>query len=320
MISLGKRHFGVEQAVLGLSGLGLVASVVLTVQMAGNAGSQDSGKTMPPVPAAPLDVQALENITKLAVDPVQAGPDSEGLLVSALRVVAIGSAYPIPYEAEVCPFSDHPQPSMNQLDRDGDEITDDWELKYGLNKYDASDALKDPDDDGFTNVEEFKASSDPLNAEIHPPYASKLRFVDRKEVPFFLVFKGYTELQDGTLVFQLNVSETGKSYFLAQGESAEGVEIQRFEPSISEDPARLFVVRGSAEIELRRGEIALDPESKAELINVLDQSPIMVTMGALLSLRNDEYIVLGVYPDKVILREIRTGTVFDIVGLADGEQ
>ncbi len=36
---------------------------------------------------------------------------------------------------EICPFSNIPQPAMNQLDRDGDEITDDWEFKYDFNKY-----------------------------------------------------------------------------------------------------------------------------------------------------------------------------------------
>jgi hypothetical protein len=42
-------------------------------------------------------------------------------------------------------------------------------------------------------------------------------------------------------------------------------------------------------------------------------------MDALLSLHSDVYTVLGVYPDKVVLRDIRTGTVFDIVSLAEGE-
>ncbi|MDF7823214.1 hypothetical protein P4B35_04265 [Pontiellaceae bacterium B12227] len=305
---------------LGLAGFGLAASIVLTLLTAGKVGASDSTGILQPVPAEPLDIQALEHISRLAVAPVQSEPASEGLLVSPLRVVAIGSAYPIPYEAEVCPFSDVPQPAMNQLDRDGDEITDDWELKYGLNKYNASDALLDPDGDGFSNLEEFKAASEPDDAASHPPYAGKLRFVDRKDIPFFLVFKGLIENQDGSIVFQLNNPETGKSHFASLGESVEGVDIKRFEAAEEGLPPRLYVVRGSAEIELERGEIALDPESKAELINVLDQSPIMVTMGALLSLHNDEYTVLGVFPDKVILKDMRTGKVFDIVGLADGER
>ncbi len=306
--------------VLGLATIGLVVSLFLTIQQAGKRERVGADPPMGSAPVAPLDIQRLEKMLKLAVDPVQSGSDSEGLLVGALRVIAIGSAYPIPYDAEVCPFSDLPQPAMNQLDRDGDQITDDWELKYGFNKYDASDALLDPDGDGFGNLEEFKAASDPLDAASHPPYAGKLRFVAIKEIPFPLVFNGFIENQDGSMAFQLNVLGTGKSHFASVGESVEGVCIQRFEPSALGVGSRLYVMRGNTEIELERGAVALDPDSKAELINVLAQRSIMVTMGALLSLYNDEYTVLGVYPDKVILKDTRTGKVFDIVGLADEER
>jgi PKD repeat protein len=40
-------------------------------------------------------------------------------------------------------------------DKDDDNILDDWELKYGLDPTDPSDAELDQDDDGLTNLEEF---------------------------------------------------------------------------------------------------------------------------------------------------------------------
>jgi hypothetical protein len=320
MISSGKKYFRVEQVLVGLLVAGLVSSLFVTFKSIGRSGDSTDSKASDTKGAASLDIQTLEKVSRLASNPLQSDPGLHGMFVSELRVVAIGSAYPIPYEAEICPFSNIPQPAMNQLDRDGDEITDDWELKYGFNKYDASDAQLDPDGDGFSNIEEYKFGSGPRDAESHPPYARKLRFVDRKDIPFPLVFQGFTELQDGSVVFQLNVPTTGKSHFISVGEEVEGVVLQRFEPSSEGRSARLFVMRGSSEIELVRGEIALDPESKAELINILDHTPIMVTMGALLSLHSDEYMVLGVYADKVILKDMRTGIVFDVVSLADGER
>ena len=81
----------------------------------------------------------------------------------------------------------------------------------------------------------------------------------------------------------------------------------------------LVVLRGSVEIKLPRGEKVSDPESRAELINILDRSTQIVTMGALLSIRNDEYTVLGVYRDRVKMVNQKTGGVFEVVGIDDGE-
>lgn len=47
-------------------------------------------------------------------------------------------------------------------DLDGDGIQDLWELKAGLNPESASDAAEDPDEDGLTNLVEFRHSSSPL--------------------------------------------------------------------------------------------------------------------------------------------------------------
>lgn len=50
-------------------------------------------------------------------------------------------------------------------DSDCDGLPDDWELKYGLNPNDPSDALADPDGDGLNNREEFALGTNPKNAD-----------------------------------------------------------------------------------------------------------------------------------------------------------
>lgn len=50
------------------------------------------------------------------------------------------------------------------LDSDGDGMTDDWEIHYGLNPYDPNDAMLDLDGDGLTNLEEFQQGTDPTQS------------------------------------------------------------------------------------------------------------------------------------------------------------
>jgi hypothetical protein len=310
-------------ALLCLLGVLATSCIVIAHKVAGSRRVLAGQGWMDPkqaVPTVPTEILPLEQAADALTHPFQSDDRSLGLLASELRVVAVGSAYPIPYDAETCPFTGIPQPSMNQLDRDGDGLTDDWELKYGLDKYNANDAGQDADGDGFSNLEEFRAGFDPTDAASHAPYALKLRFLGRKDIPFPMVFKGHSQLPDGRRIFQLNAKSTGKTHFCSLGESVEGVVVQRYVEGYGGAEEQLVVERGGLEIILPRGQIVADPESQAELINILDRTNEIVTMGALLSLRNDEYTVLGVYSDRVVIKRLATGDVFDVVGLADDEQ
>jgi hypothetical protein len=46
-------------------------------------------------------------------------------------------------------------------DSDNDGMPDDWEIKYKLNPNDASDAVKDLNGDGYTNIEKYINNIDP---------------------------------------------------------------------------------------------------------------------------------------------------------------
>ncbi|HWG91453.1 MAG TPA: hypothetical protein VNZ52_11455, partial [Candidatus Thermoplasmatota archaeon] len=50
-------------------------------------------------------------------------------------------------------------------DTDGDGISDGWEVRYVLDPLRASDATEDPDGDGLTNLEEFKAGASPRSRD-----------------------------------------------------------------------------------------------------------------------------------------------------------
>ena len=113
------------------------------------------------------------------VDEIQ--PDKESFLASERRVKCIdpACAKAIPGASEVCQFCGKKQESEKKavLDADGDGLPDAWERLHGLNPGDAGDASADSDGDGFTNLEEFQAKTDPKDSADHPDYLDSLKVV-----------------------------------------------------------------------------------------------------------------------------------------------
>jgi hypothetical protein len=56
-------------------------------------------------------------------------------------------------------------PDGIDLDDDNDGLPDTWEISYGFNPFNATDAHLDNDGDGLTNIQEFHAKTDPTNAD-----------------------------------------------------------------------------------------------------------------------------------------------------------
>jgi hypothetical protein len=87
------------------------------------------------------------------------GADGTGLSLQRVSLTGYGNE-PTNWVAAI------PTPGpggTSQLDSDADGMPDGWEDQYGLNKLSSADAGQDADGDGLTNLQEFRAGTDPRN-------------------------------------------------------------------------------------------------------------------------------------------------------------
>ncbi len=107
--------------------------------------------------------------------------------------------YILTYDTKECPHCGAPQgagddaPDPNTAegsdDKDQDGLPAEYEQQYDfLDDRVAGDAQRDHDQDLFTNLEEFKAGTDPDDPSSHPPLARKIRFLDyqKRKLPLEL--------------------------------------------------------------------------------------------------------------------------------------
>ena len=66
-----------------------------------------------------------------------------------------------------------------------------WFDDAGLDLLDPKVLTQDPDKDGFTNLEEFSAKTDPQDPKSHPEYITKLRLQRVIKKPFRFIFKSW---------------------------------------------------------------------------------------------------------------------------------
>ena len=97
-----------------------------------------------------------------------------------------------------------------------------WYQKNGLDFTNPNVDREDPDNDGFSNIVEFKndpvgtrqkasdcdgtKSTNPRDAQDHPNYLSRLRLLKYDLRPFHIQFTGYQQL-NGVYLFQLHLDD-----------------------------------------------------------------------------------------------------------------
>jgi hypothetical protein len=97
-----------------------------------------------------------------------------------------------------------------------------WYQKYGIDFTDPDVDREDPDNDGFSNIVEFKneqlkaseadgtKSTNPLDPQSHPSYLSRLRLQKYDSRPFHLQFRGIEQI-GGVNFFQIYLKDVPSS-------------------------------------------------------------------------------------------------------------
>jgi hypothetical protein len=105
-------------------------------------------------------------------------------------------------------------------------IDNQWFLKYRIDIGFADSAERDPDGDGFSNLEEFQAKTDPSDPKSHPALIAKLSYVDQEKVQWMVRWS--SELDDRS-VFKCRDSHfPGKDFGMKMEDAVKPGEICKF--------------------------------------------------------------------------------------------
>lgn len=271
----------------------------------------------------PLDLGFLETAIESAVEPRQLDAWTNRLMVAELRVACVKCGRPIPVEADKCPFRNcgAAQPArvdVRTRDSDLDGLPDAWEKQFGLNPQ-IDDAQKDSDQDGFTNLEEYRGQTNPNDPAAHPPLAAKLRLLKAARVTLSLSFQGVQRITAQEKRYSVRDRRTGQDHYLKIGDKVDGYIVAAFEEKfrdvrkpglpkpVKEDISILTLKKDQKEIQLVIGQRAGQGDWQATLVFTVDNSRHLIKIGDELSLKNERYKVVDIKTDAVILADISTG-------------
>jgi hypothetical protein len=191
-------------------------------------------------------------------------------------------------------------------------ITNSWLIKNQLPWWERDVKDQDPDEDRFTNLEEFTEGTDPKDKTSVPPYWKKLRLKEFISKPFRLKFNG---TPDEGLTFQIN-PQGGRTQFRAIGEMIEGTpyKVVAFNPKtemrndMEVDISELTIENtetGKSLVLVYRKE-ANDPTSFAKFVYLYDDSEFTVKKDDEFSLvpqPDHKYKLIDINAEKAVIQD-----------------
>ena len=192
-------------------------------------------------------------------------------------------------------------------------VPNDWLEEFNLPIADADVLIQDADDDGFTNLDEWQAHTNPSDRESHPPYTFKLRLRSFSEEPFPLIFS--SSVADTYAIN--NIDPSHPTQFLQVGEMVKGTKYKlktyrekydtdKYGTTIDVSELTLEQVDTHDLVTLIKEKRAMSPESVANFIYTWGgtQQTFSVKKDQEFSLKPEEdvtYTLVDVEPGQAII-------------------
>ena len=200
-------------------------------------------------------------------------------------------------------------------------IKNSWLIKNQLPWWERDVKDQDPDEDHFSNLDEYTEGTDPKDKTSVPPYWKKLRLKEFISKPFRLKFNG---TPDEGQTFQIN-PQGGRTQFRAIGEMIEGTpyKVTAFNKKVETkndievDLSELTIENtetGKSLVLVYRKE-ANDPTSFAKFLYLYDNSEFTVKKDDEFSLvpqQDQKYKLIDITNEKAVIQDQKSKEQHDI--------
>lgn len=288
-----------ERALLGVAAIALLACSVLVFLKVQAFPELFEGRNSPKKPddvIKPYPVEALTIAAGQVAKP-KTWVDHPGSLLISLPYVLKDGVLINPMES---PEPLHPP------------IKNSWLITHALPWWERDVKDQDPDEDRFSNLEEYTAGTDPKDKGSVPPYWTKLRLKEFISKPFKLKFNG---TPDEGRTFQIN-PQGGRTQFRAIGEMIEGTpyKVVSYTPKketrneIEYDLSELTIENtetGKSLVLVYRKE-ANDPTSFAKFLYLYDNSELTVKKDdefGLVPLPDYKYKLIDINNEEALIQD-----------------
>jgi len=191
-------------------------------------------------------------------------------------------------------------------------VPNEWLEQFGLPIPEGDVLKKDPDSDGFTNLDEWQGHTNPTDKNSHPDYVTKLKLKSATEEPFRIVFSSWVgdtyglntiDLKEPTQF--LRIGETIKGTRFKVVKFTETYQKNQYGTDVDLSELMLEHEETKAQLTLVKEKIAVSPESVATFIYTWgERREFQVRKDQEFSLKPEEqikYKLIDVQPPKAVI-------------------